>query len=179
MISEKNALGRVLLISKKLYAAAGNGEVAGNTIAMLDSLSAILSHLNSADKPISKLIGSLKRELKAADKVFFRELKPFFGRNCIVPDYDLERAAKHVPAMIYGNDKICEKMVHGQRDRARSMCSAMASYPGYIFDEYEALSDKQFYDLVFGYYPKLYDDEFMDKMKHLFYQDEEEKKNKE
>lgn len=169
MISEKNALGRVLITAKKIYGAAGNGEITGNVIAMLDSISAILTHLNSADKPIAKLLRPYKRELKAADKIFFRELKPCFGRRCIIPDYDLERAEKHIPAMIFGNDKICENIVHGQRDKARSMCSAMASYPGYIFNEYESLSDKQFYDLVFGYYPKLYEDDFMSEMKHLFY----------
>lgn len=173
MISEKNALGRVLLISKKIYSAAAKGELTSGTIAMLDSLSAVLSHLNSAEKPISKLLRTLKRELKTADKHFFRELKPCFGHKCVVPDYDLERAEKHIPAIIYGNDKICEKAVRGQRDRAVSMCSAMASYPGYIFNEYESLSDKQFYDLVFGYYPKLYDDEFMDEKRNLFYPDED------
>lgn len=173
MISEKNALGRVLLISKKIYSAAAKGELTGNVIAMLDSLSAVLSHLNSAEKPISKLLRPLKRELKTADKLFFRELKPCFGHRCVIPDYDLERAEKHIPAIIYGNDKICGKVVRGQRDRAISMCNAMASYPGYIFGEYESLSDTHFYDLVFGYYPKLYDDEFMEEMKKLFYNDEE------
>lgn len=37
------------------------------------------------------------------------------------------------------------------------------------FGEFTALSDKQFYDLVFGYYPKLYEkDDFMGEMKYLF-----------
>ena len=168
-MSEKNALGRVLMISKIIYSAAADGEVTGNVVAMFDSLSAVLTHCNSTDKPISKLLRSLKRELKSADKHFFNKLKPCFGLKCIVPDYDLECAEKHIPAIIYGNDKICEKTVRGQRDRAVSMCKAMASYPGYIFGEYESLSDKHFYDLVFGYYSKIYDDEFMDEMKGLFY----------
>lgn len=172
-ISEKNALGRVLMISKIIYSAAADGEVTGNVIAMLDSLSAVLTHYNSADKPISKLLRTLKRELRSADKLFFRKLKPCFGYKCIVPDYDLEHAEKHLAAIIYGNDKICEKAVRGQRDRAVSMCKAMASYPGYIFGEYESLSDKHFYDLVFGYYSKIYDDEFMDEKRNLFYPDED------
>lgn len=173
-MSEKNALGRVLMISKIIYSAAADGEVTGNVIAMLDSLSAVLTHYNSAEKPISKLLRPLKRELKSADKAFFHKLKQCFGYKCIVPDYDLECAAKHLPAIIHGNDKICEKTVRGQRDRAASMCKAMASYPGYIFGEYESLSDKHFYDLVFGYYSKIYDDEFMDGMKGLFYSDNED-----
>lgn len=172
-MSEKNALGRVLMISKTVYSAAADGEITGNVIAMLDSLSAVLTHYNNSEKPISKLLRSLKRELKAADKLFFRKLKPCFGFKCIVPDYDPEIAEKHIPAMIYGNDKICEKAVRGQTDRAMSMCKAMASYPGYIFGEYESLSDKHFYDLVFGYYSKIYDDEFMDEKRNLFYPDED------
>ena len=44
----------------------------------------------------------------------------------------------------------------------------MKSCPGYIFDEFGALSSEQFYDLVFGFYPKLYDEEFMEPMKYLF-----------
>lgn len=175
-MSEKNALGRVLMISKAVYSAAADGKIYGNVIAMLDSISAILTHYNSADKPISKLLRPLKRELKTADKLFFRKLKPFFGFKCIVPDYDTECAAKHLDAIIYGNDKICEKMIRGQRDRAASMCKAMESYPGYIFGEYESLSDEHFYDLVFGYYSKIYDDEFMDEKRDLFYHDEDNKK---
>lgn len=173
-MSEKNALGRVLMISKTVYSAAADGEIAGNVVAMIDSLSAVLTHYNSAEKPIAKLLRTLKRELKSADKLFFRKLKPFFGFKCIVPDYDPERAEKHLDAIIFGNDKICEKTVRGQRDMAASMCKAMASYPGYIFGEYESLSDKHFYDLVFGYYSKIYDDEFMDEKKSLFYSDEED-----
>ena len=71
--------------------------------------------------------------------------------------------------MIYGNDTICAHFVNGERDKARSMCEAMKSCPGCMFGEFTALSDKQFYDLVFGYYPKLYEkDDFMGEMKYLF-----------
>jgi len=44
----------------------------------------------------------------------------------------------------------------------------MKSYPGYLFGEFEALSGEQFYDLVFGFYPKLYEEPFMDEMRKLF-----------
>lgn len=174
IISEKNALGRVLMISKRVYSAAGNGEDTGNLMLLLDSMSAMLSHINSPEQPMAKLIKALKREVKrAASKELFIEIKPFFAKLCPIQDFDFEKAQLHIPALILGNDKICERMVRGQPDRARTMCSAMASYPGYLFGEYEALSDSQFYDLVFGYYPKLYDDEFMDPMKKLFKPDEE------
>ena len=177
IISEKNALGRVLMISKRIYSAAGNGEDVGNLMLLLDSLSAMLSHINSPEQPMSKLMKTFRREIKrAANKGLFAELKPFFAKICPVQDFDLERAQPHIPALILGNDKICEKMVKNQPDRARTMCSAMASYPGYIFGEYEALSDSQFYDLVFGYYPKLYDDEFMEPMEKLFKPDIPEEK---
>ena len=177
LISEKNALGRVLMISKRVYSAAGNGESTGNLILLLDTLSAMLSHINSPDQPMAKLMKKLQRDVKkAASKELFIELKQYFAKLVPVQDYDFERALPHIPAIIHGNDKICEKMVRGQPDRARTMCSAMESYPGYLFGEYEALSDSQFYDLVFGYYPKLYDDEFMGSMKKLFKPDDTEDK---
>lgn len=175
ILSEKNALGRVLMISKRVYTAAGNGENTGNLILLLDSLSAMLSHVNSPRQPMSKLMKKLQREVKkAAVKELFIELKPYFEKLCPVQDFDFERAQPHIPALILGNDRICEKIVRAQNDRARTMCSAMASYPGYIFGEYEALSDSQFYDLVFGYYPKLYEEEFMEPMKKLFKPEENE-----
>lgn len=175
IISEKNALGRVLMISKQIYSAAGNGENTGNLILLLDTLSAALSHTNTPDQPLAKLMRKLKREIKrAASKELYIDLKQYFARLCPVHDFDFEKAQVHIPALILGNDKICETMVHGQPDRARTMCDAMKSYPGYLFGEYEALSDSQFYDLVFGYYPKLYGDEFMEPVKKLFKPDEDQ-----
>lgn len=169
IISEKNALGRVLMISKRVYTSAGNGENTGNLMLLLDSLSAMLSHIDSPEQPMAKLMKTFRREIKkAAGKELFAEIKPYFAKLCPIQEPDFEKARLHIPALILGNDKICEKMVRNQPDRARTMCSAMASYPGYLFGEYQALSDSQFYDLVFGYYPKLYDDEFMEPMKHLF-----------
>ena len=174
IISEKNALGRVLVMSKLIYTAAGKGKNIGNLMLLLDSLSAMLSHVSSPEQPMAKLMKKLQREVKkAVSKEFFLELKPFFAKICPINDFDFERAQLHIPAIILGNDKICERLARGQPDRAGTMCSAMASYPGYLFGEYSALSDSQFYDLVFGYYPKLYEDEFMEPMKHLFKSDDD------
>lgn len=169
MNSEQNALGRVLWIAKESYAAISKRENVQNSTALLDSLSAVLSHLNDEKEPISKLLGKLKREIKSKNGAFFPRVKQYFSKLYPVLDYDFEKAARHVPAMIFGNDKICAMFVMGERDKALAMCEAMRSYPGFLFGEYEALSDKQFYDLVFGYYPKLYEkDDFMGEMKYLF-----------
>lgn len=169
MNSEQNALGRLLLISKEAYSALSKGEIALNVPALLDCLSAALSHLNDEKQPISKLLGKLKREIKSKNSAFYPHVKQYFSKLYPILDYDFEKAARHTPAMIYGNDKICAQFVAGERDRVQAMCEAMKSYPGFLFGEYEALSDKQFYDLVFGYYPKLYDkDDFMGEMKPLF-----------
>lgn len=169
MNSEQNALGRVLWIAKESYAAISKRENVQNSTALLDSLSAVLSHLNNEKEPISKLLGKLKREIKSKNGAFFPRVKQYFSKLYPVLDYDFEKAARHVPAMIFGNDKICAMFVMGERDKALAMCEAMRSYPGFLFGEYEALSDKQFYDLVFGYYPKLYEkDDFMGEMKYLF-----------
>lgn len=167
-VSEKNALGRVLLVAKEAYAAAGNGDGIANVVAMLDSISAILSHIGDEKKPISKLLRVFKREIKSKNKAFYKRVRKFFSFTYPVLDYDFDKAAKHIPAIIHGNDKICLKAVARENSRVASMCDAMKSYPGFLFGEYEALSDKQFYDLVFGYYPKIYDEDFMSEMKPLF-----------
>ena len=83
-------------------------------------------------------------------------------------DYDYEKALKHIPGIIFGNDKICGKIVSGELDKAKSMSDAMKSYPGFLFGEFGSLTDKQFYDLVFGYYPTLYEEEFMEEQRSLF-----------
>jgi hypothetical protein len=167
-MTEKNALGRVLLISKEAYSALVSGNIPLNEIALLDSLSAALSHCNNEQKPLGKLMGVLKREIKAKNKPLYPVVKKYFARIYPIADYDFDKAMKHVPAIIYGNDKICAKLVEGEKDKAKSMCDAMKSYPGFLFGEFEALSDSQFYDLVFGYYPKLYGEDFMENMKNIF-----------
>lgn len=167
-ISEKSALGRVLLISREAYGAIRDGKAEINAPALLDALSAVLSHCNDESKPVSRLLSSLRREIKAKNKAFFPKVSGYFKRGCFVPEYDYDYALVNVPAIIFGNDKICAKVVSGEHDKAKSMCDAMKSYPGYLFDEFGALSAGQFYDLVFGFYPKLYDEEFMEPMKYLF-----------
>ncbi len=167
-MTEKNALGRVLMVSKTVYADIGSGAYKGNAVALLDSLSAALSHCGSDKKPLGKLMRTLYKEIKSADKLYSAKVKPLFAKIYPVLDYDFDKAARHVPAIIYGNDKICAKLVAGEIDKAKSMCDAMKSYPGFLFGEFESLSDRQFYDLVFGYYPKLYEEPFMEEMERLF-----------
>ncbi len=166
--NDKTALGRVLNISRALYAALAKGEPLENSVALLDSLSAALSHTEHEKKPLSKCMRKLKSELKSKNKTFFQSVNVFLLPVMPVLDYDYELAKKHIPAIIYGNDKICEKLVKGQLDRAKSMSDAMRSYPGFLLGEFNALSGEQFYDLVFGYYPKLYDEPFMDEMRSMF-----------
>ena len=166
--TEETALGRVLSICREAYAAVAKGEPELNHAALLDSLSAALSHVNNKKKPLAKCMRALKSEIKRAGKPFYQRVKPQFTPIVPVPQYDFALAVKHIPAMIYGNDQICGKLVRGETDKARSMADAMKSYPGFLFGEFEALSPEQFYELVFGYYPKLYDEPFMDEMRGLF-----------
>lgn len=173
-VSEKNALGRVLLISREAYQAIRGGKDVENLPALLDGLSAVLSHINDPKKPISKLLGRLGRDIRSRNKAFYNEVKLYFAKIYPAPDYDFDKAVKHIPAFILGNDKICAKAVEGQTDRVKAMCDAMKSYPGFLFGEFEALSDKQFYDLVFGFYPKIYGEDFIGEMKGLFEDNEEQ-----
>lgn len=167
-VSEKNALGRVLLISREAYLAIRGDKGVENIPALLDGLSAVLSHAGDPKKPIAKLLGSLKRDIGSKNKVFYAEVKLYFSKVYPAPDYDFDKAVKHIPAIILGNDKICAKAVSGQLDRAKAMCDAMKSYPNFLFGEFMSLSDRQFYDLVFGFYPKIYNEDFIGEMKELF-----------
>lgn len=153
---------------KEAYSAIREDALTLNVCALLDSLSAALSHAGNEKEPLSKLLGSLKREIKAKNKFFYPKVRLFFKRVYAPPDFDYEKALKHVPAIVFGNDMICRKLLTGEIDRAKSMCDAMKSYPGFLMGEFAALSDAQFYDLVFGYYPKLYDEPFMEEMRGLF-----------
>ncbi len=167
-MTEKAALARTLNISRELYSALVNGVDAKTGCAMLDTLSAALSHLDHGKKPLRKCMRNLKHELKSEDKAFYLSVKRHFSILLPTLNYDYEKAAKHVPALIYGNDKICRKLIEGEHDRAKAMADAMKSYPSFLFGEFEALSDEQFYDLVFGFYPKLYEEQFMEEMRRLF-----------
>lgn len=166
--TEQAALGRVLSISAQAYSAVAKGEPELNHVALLDALSAALSHVNNEKKPLAKCMRQLKGEIKRAGKPFYLRVKQQFTPIVPVLEYDFSKAVEHIPAIIYGNDQICGKLVRGEADRARSMADAMKSYPGYLFGEFEALTPEQFYDLVFSYYPKLYDEPFMEKMSGLF-----------
>ena len=166
--TEQAALGRVLAISREAYSAIAKQEPELNYIALLDSLSAALSHAGQDKKPLAKCMRGLKSEIKRAGKPFYKRIKPQL--TPVFPDreYDFALALKHIPAIIYGNDLICSRLVRGENDKAFSMADAMKSYPGFLFGEFDALSPEQFYELVFGYYPKLFEEPFMDEMKGLF-----------
>ena len=172
-VSEKNALWRVLLISREAYLAIRDDKNVKNPAALLDGLSAVLSHINDPKKPIAKLLGNLKRDIKSKNKGFYPEVQLYFSKVYPAPEYDFDKAVKHIPAIILGNDKVCAKVVEGRRNMAEAMCDAMKSYPGYLFGEFESLTDKQFYDLVFGFYPKIYNEDFIGEMKGLFESDDE------
>ncbi len=167
-MTEKSAVARVLLISKKAYYMIKDERDIGNAVSLLDDITAMLSHAFDEKKPAAKCMRAFKRGIKTKNKPLYPYVKNYFATVFAAPEYDEALARKHIPAIIYANDLICAKLVSGQTDKAKSMCGAMASYPGFIFGEYSALSDGQFYELVFGYYKKFYDDEFMDKMKYLF-----------
>ncbi len=167
-MTEKSAVSRVLLIARKAYYVMKDGGDIGNAIALLDAISAVLSHAFNEKQPARKVFKQLKSGVKRQNKPLYQYVANYFNGTFVAPDFDVERAKKHIPAIIYANDLICSKLVSGETEKAKSMCSAMVSYPGYIFGEYASLSDEQFYDLVFGYYNKFYEDEFMDKMKYLF-----------
>lgn len=168
MTKEDQALGVVLGIAREAYSAVAKGEDGINHAALLDALSAALSHYGNAEKPLAKCMRRFKADIKRAGKAFYIRVKPRFSKLSPVLEFNAETAAEHIPAMIYGNDKICAKIVGGELDKARSMADAMKSYPGYLCGEFEALTPEQFYDLVFGYYPKLYDEPFMEEMKGKF-----------
>lgn len=168
-MSEKNALGRVLMAARAAYAylAKGEGEIEG-AADILDSLSAALSHAGNAQRPLSGLMRQVKRELKAAEKPLWAQLRRSFSPLNPVMNYAYDKALKHIPAFIYGNDMIVNKIYAGETDKACTMAEAMKSYPAFIFGEFEAMSDEQFFDLVFGYYPKQYGEPFMEEMRGLF-----------
>ena len=166
-MTEKEALARTLCIAKAAYSAISEGEQL-NAPALLDGISAALSHVNHDKKPLAKCLRILRSEIKSKNKDFYLGVKKYFSKLYPMIGFDFKKSVRHLPAVIYGNDRICEKLIKGQNDKARSMADAMKSYPGFLFGEFEALSDEQFYDLVFGFYPKLYDEPFMDEMREHF-----------
>ena len=168
MTKEDAALSRVLMVSREVYSALAKGEQDIDQAALLDSLSAALSHYCNEKKPLAKCMRALRSEIKRAGRQFYKRIKPQFSKLVPVTEFDKEKAAQHIPAMIFGNDRICARIVSRETDKVRSMADAMRNYPGFLFGEFEALTPEQFYDLVFGYYPKLYDEPFMEEMKDKF-----------
>ena len=164
-MTEKAALAKTLHALRDLY---GSKCEYDNYTALLDSFSAALSHCENANKPLASCIKQLKREIKTENKEFYRAVKRYFSILFPVLDYDYQKAKTHIPALIYGNDRICCELQKGEVGKAKSMSDAMKSYPGFLFGEFEALTPMQFYELVFGFYPKLYDEPFMDEMQALF-----------
>lgn len=167
-MTEKTAAARVFNIARELYSLISRNGATSESSALLDAVSSALSHCESTEKPLAKCMRMLKKQLKHDDREFYRTVKKHFSRLRPTLDYNFEKAKKHIPAIIYGNDMICKKLETNERDKARSMADAMKSYPGFLFGEFEALSDEQFYDLVFGFYPKLYEEPFMEEMRNLF-----------
>ena len=167
-ITEQGALARVLLISREVYSEAWKGNIETELTSLLDILSKVLSHCGDEREPVLSLLKPLKLELKEKHRAFYPKVKKYFGRGRFVPEFDYDRALKFIPLILFGNDRICEKLSSKEPKMAKVMCDAMKSCPGYIFEEFGALSPEQFYDLVFGFYPKLYDEEFMEPMKYLF-----------
>lgn len=166
-MTESSALARVLNVSRSLYSAISKGGISESP-AILDSLSAALSHCCHDKKPLAKCMGTLKRELRRESKEFYRIAKAEFSPLKPPLHYDFQKAVRHIPALIYGNDSLCRQLVCGSADKARTMADALKSYPGFLFGEFDSLSDEQFYELVFGFYPKLYDEPFMEEMRPLF-----------
>ncbi len=166
-MTESSALARVLNISRALYAALSKEEVS-SAAQMLDLLSAALSHCRNEKQPLAKCMGRLKRGLRSRNREFYLTIKQHFSRLRPTLPYDFEKAARHVPALIYANDMLTAQLIKGDRGRASAMADALKSYPGFLFGEFEALTDAQFYELVFGFYPKLYEEPFMDEMRGIF-----------
>lgn len=166
--NENSDLGRVLAISREAYSAVAEGMPDVNRVALLDAVSAALSHYNNSEKPLAKCMRAFRAELRRAGKPFWQKVKPHFSPLIPPMEFDPEKAAAHIPAIIYGNDQICAKLVNGEEKKARSMADAMKNYPGFLCGEFEALTPEQFYDLVFGYYPKLFEEPFMEEMRYKF-----------
>ena len=130
MNSEQHALGQVLWVSKEMYTALSQNEIK-NAPALLDCLSAALSHLNDEKQPLSRVMGALKRGLRSKDREFYKRVKLYFAKAYPILDYDFAKAGRHIPAIIFANDKICVQFVSGERSKAAAMCDAMKSYPGF------------------------------------------------
>lgn len=164
-MTEKNALSRVLLISREAYRAAEKREV---SVAVFDCLSATLSHAGSESSPLNRLIPQFKRELKSADGDLWKKSSRYLSLMYHAEDFDFDRAMKFLDVMIYGNDMMCRKLIEREREKAFAIAQAMSGMAGFLLGEYEGISHERLYELLFGYYPKRFGEPFMDEMKQVF-----------
>lgn len=74
--NENSALGRVLAISREAYSAVAEGMPDVNRVALLDAVSAALSHYNNSEKPLAKCMRAFRAELRRAGKPFWQKVKP-------------------------------------------------------------------------------------------------------
>lgn len=87
--NENSALGRVLAISREAYSAVAGGMPDVNRVALLDAVSAALSHYNNSEKPLAKCMRAFRAELKRAGKPFWQKVKPQFSP--LIPPWNSTR----------------------------------------------------------------------------------------
>lgn len=165
-MTEKQALSRVLELSQDAYTAMLDGSVS-EPEALLNTISEALSHCNG-EQPINELMKALKKDIKHNHRRTSTNMMKHFSAIQPKHDYDYERALKYIKVMIYGNERICSKLSSGEYDKASAMIEAMRSLPGFILGDYDGLSSEQYYDLVFGLYPKQFGEPFMEEKRATF-----------
>ena len=165
-MTEKQALSRVLYLSRDAYLALLDGSVS-NPEALLNSLSDVLSHCDS-EQPMNDLMKSLKKDIRQNHSRTSTKMMKNFSMLRPKHDYDFERALKYIDVMIFGNECICTKLSNGEQEKALAMLEAMRSMPGFILGDYDGLTPEQYYDLVFGLYPKQFGEPFMEEKREAF-----------
>lgn len=165
-MTEKQALSRVLYLSRDAYTALLDGSVA-EPKALLNSISDMLSHCDS-EQPMNDLMKSLKKDIKQNHRRTSTNMMKNFSMLQPKRDYDFDRALKYIDVMIYGNECICIKLSNGEQEKALAMVEAMRSMPGFILGDYDGLSSEQYFDLVFGLYPKQFGEPFMEEKREAF-----------
>lgn len=165
-MTEKQALSRVLKLSRDAYLALIDGSVS-EPEELLSSLSDMLSHCDSS-QPMNDRMKSLKKHIKHNHRHTSANMMKHFSKLQPSLDYDYNRALKYIDVMIYGNECICSKLSSGEQEKAMAMAEAMRSMPGFILGDYDGLSPEQYYDLVFGIYPKQFGEPFMEEKREAF-----------
>lgn len=164
-MTNSDALYRTLSALSKAYTETKKRELDIGYPALIDTFTLALSNRERLDK---KTLRKLKWTLKLKFKPFYKIAKPLFSIYTPTFPYDYQNALKHIDGIIYGSDKLCEKLVLGEYDKASSIADALHNYPNYLFGQFDKLSDEQFFELIFGYYPKLYGEPFFEEMHCLF-----------